>query len=178
MAVKTVLRMGHIDLWQRATEVEKPFDNALHLLVQDLIDTMIDYDGVGLAAPQIGVLKRVVVFGVEKCDRYPDVEPIPRTILINPVISTIDELMEEGWEACLSVPGMRGQVPRYKTIQYSGYDETGAKISRIVEGFHARVVQHEVDHLDGIIYPLKITNLHNFGFTQEGFPENQPTRSD
>jgi len=171
MAVKKVLRMGHKDLWACAEEVETPFGDALKPLVQDLIDTMLDYDGVGLAAPQIGVLKRVVVFGVEKCERYPDVEPIPRTVLINPVISAIGDVMEEDWEGCLSVPGMRGQVPRYKTIKYTGYNEEGHEISRIVEGFHARVVQHEVDHLDGIIYPLRITDLHNFGFSQDGFPE-------
>ena len=170
MAVKEVLKMGHKDLWACAEEVTKPFDNTLQPLVQDLIDTMLDYDGVGLAAPQIGVLKRVVVFGVDKCERYPDIEPIPRTVLINPIISAIDDVIEEDWEGCLSVPGMRGRVPRYKTIKYTGYDEAGDEISRIVEGFHARVVQHEVDHLDGIIYPLKITDLHNFGFSQDGFP--------
>jgi len=171
MAVKKVLKMGHKDLWTCAEEVEIPFGDALKPLVQDLIDTMLDYDGVGLAAPQIGVLKRVVVFGVDKCERYPDVEPIPRTVLINPVISAIGDVMEEDWEGCLSVPGMRGQVPRYKTIKYTGYNEEGHEISRTVEGFHARVVQHEVDHLDGIIYPLRITDLHNFGFSQDGFPE-------
>ncbi len=171
MAVKKVLKMGHKDLWACAVEVKNPFDDTLKLLIQDLIETMLDSDGVGLAAPQIGVLKRVVVFGVDKCERYPDVEPIPRTVLINPVISAIGDAMEEDWEGCLSVPGMRGRVSRYKTIKYTGYDETGDEISRIVEGFHARVVQHEVDHLDGIIYPLRITDLHNFGFSQDGFPE-------
>lgn len=170
MAVKQVLKMGHKDLWACAEDVEKPFDDALKLLVHDLMETMLDYDGVGLAAPQIGVLKRVVVFGVEKCERYPDVEPIPETVLINPIVSPIGDVMEEDWEGCLSVPGMRGRVPRYKTIKYTGYDEMGNEISRIVDGFHARVVQHEVDHLDGIIYPLRITDLHNFGFSQDGFP--------
>ncbi|VAW88275.1 Peptide deformylase [hydrothermal vent metagenome] len=170
MAVKEVLKMGHKGLWACAEEVTKPFGNTLQLLVQDLIDTMLDYDGVGLAAPQIGVLKRVVVFGVDKCERYPDVEPIPRTVLINPVISAIGDVTEEDWEGCLSVPGMKGRVPRYRTIKYTGYDEAGNEISRIVEGFHARVVQHEVDHLDGIIYPLRITDLHNFGFSQDSFP--------
>ena len=171
MAVKPVLKMGHKILWQRAAEVDDPCDETIKLLIQDMVDTMIACDGVGLAAPQIGVSKRIVIFGVEKSERYPDADPVPQTILINPIVLPIDDSVEEGWEGCLSVPGMRGWVPRYKTIQYSGYDEKGNEISRTVEGFHARVVQHEVDHLDGMLYPNRVVDKAKFGFEQDSFPE-------
>jgi peptide deformylase len=136
----------------------------------DMLDTMHAMDGAGLAAPQIGVSLRVVIFAVESNPRYPDVEPIPQTILINPQITPLSQEQELGWEGCLSIPGMRGLVPRYRHIHYQGYTPHGELIERAVRGFHARVVQHEVDHLDGILYPLRITDLSQFGFEQDQFP--------
>src|SRR5690606_2953588 len=124
----------------------------------------------GLAAPQIGVLLRVVIFGVAANPRYPDAEPVPQTVLINPVITPLDAEMEEGWEGCLSVPGMRGLVLRYLRLRYQGFDASGATIDRTVQGFQARVVQHECDHLDGVLYPMRIHDLRDFGFTEELFP--------
>jgi peptide deformylase len=127
-------------------------------------------NGAGLAAPQIGVGLRVVIFGVQANSRYPDAENIPDTVLINPVITPIDDQTEEDWEGCLSVPGLRGLVPRFKGIRYQGYDEKGMVIDRTVSGFHARVVQHECDHLDGILYPMRIQNMAQFGYTEVLFP--------
>ncbi len=144
---------------------------ALNMLVQDMQDTMAALDGAGLAAPQIGVSQRVVIFGVEANPRYPEVEAVPMTVLINPQIEVLDEEMENGWEGCLSVPGMRGLVSRYKRIRYRGFDPYGAPIERQATDFHARVVQHEVDHLDGILYPQRIQDLRNFGFEDALFPE-------
>lgn len=169
MAVRNVLKMGNPLLLQRSEEV-KEFDTPeLQALIRDMFDTMAAESGAGLAAPQIGVLKRVVIFGVEKNTRYPDAEEVPTTILINPVIQPVGRKMEEDWEGCLSVPGMRGLVPRFDHIRYSGYNEKGERFEREVTGFHARVVQHECDHLDGILYPRRIRDLRMFGFERELF---------
>jgi peptide deformylase len=134
-------------------------------------ETMRAYDGAGLAAPQIGVGLQVVIFGVDRNPRYPDAEPVPYTVLINPTLTLIDDEIEEGWEGCLSVPGMRGVVPRHFRLRYQGYDQYGGPIDRIVDGFHARVVQHETDHLLGILYPMRIRDFSRFGFTDVLFPE-------
>jgi peptide deformylase len=139
-------------------------------LLQDMQDTMYALDGAGIAAPQIGVLKRVVIFGSEQNPRYPDAEPVPFTVLCNPVIVPLSDAIEDGWEGCLSVPGLRGVVPRWKDVRYSGYDQFGVPFEREVTGFHARVVQHECDHLDGILYPRRIRDLTQFGFTDVLFP--------
>lgn len=170
MAVKTVLRMGDPRLLEVARPVAR-FDTAeLHALIADLDDTMRALDGAGLAAPQIGVGLQVAIFGVERNPRYPDAEPVPHTVLINPELTPLGEELEEGWEGCLSVPGMRGLVPRYARLRYRGYDQYGGPIDRSVSGFHARVVQHEYDHLEGILYPMRIRDLRNFGFNEELFP--------
>ncbi|MGC2047803.1 MAG: peptide deformylase [Gallionella sp.] len=170
MAIRTVLRMGDARLLQRADPVSDFDTPQLHALLADMHDTMQALNGAGLAAPQIGVALRVVIFGVEKNPRYPDAEEVPQTVLINPVITPLDKTIEEDWEGCLSVPGMRGLVPRHAHIRYRGRDEYGAQIDRSVSGFHARVVQHEVDHLDGILYPMRIRDMTQFGFTEELFP--------
>ena len=136
-------------------------------------ETMLAANGAGLAAPQIGELQRIVIFGIERNPRYPDAEPVPFTVLINPELTVLDDEQEEGWEGCLSVPGMRGLVPRYKRLRYRGFDQFGAPIDREVGDFHARVVQHEVDHLDGVLYPRRIRDLRNFGFNEELFPGQQ-----
>jgi len=166
--IRPVLRMGDPRLWQKSRPVED-FGDLKGLLV-DMRDTMAHLNGAGLAAPQIGVPLRVVIFGVSANPRYPDIEPVPDTVLINPVLTPLSVEMEEGWEGCLSVPGMRGWVPRYRRLMYSGLDEHGAKFERTVDGFHARVVQHEVDHLDGVLYPMRIRDLTKFGFNEELFP--------
>jgi len=166
--IRPVLRMGDPRLWQKSRPVED-FGDLKGLLV-DMRDTMAHLNGAGLAAPQIGVPLRVVIFGVTANPRYPDIEPVPDTVLINPVLTPLSVEMEEGWEGCLSVPGMRGWVPRYRRLMYSGWDEHGSKFERTVDGFHARVVQHEVDHLDGVLYPMRIRDLTKFGFNEELFP--------
>lgn len=163
MAVRSVLKMGHPVLRQVAMPVVR-FDQELASLIADMNDTMHSLNGAGLAAPQIGVSQRVVIFEVQENPRYPQVKPVPYTVLINPELIPLGDEMEEGWEGCLSVPGMRGLVPRYHRLRYRGVDQHGAAIDRTVEGFHARVVQHEVDHLDGILYPQRIEDLRNFGF--------------
>jgi peptide deformylase len=170
MAVREVLRMGHPVLRERAKPVEKLGSPELLALVQDMKDTMAAKNGAGLAAPQIGVGQRVVIFGVTSNPRYPDAEEVPFTVLVNPKIVLLTREVEEGWEGCLSVPGMRGVVPRYTRLRYSGFDEHGAPVEREAEGFHARVVQHECDHLDGILYPQRMTDLSRFGFIEELFP--------
>ena len=142
----------------------------LESLLRDMRHTMQDLNGAGLAAPQIGVGLRVVIFGVEATPRYPDAEQVPYTVLINPELTPLSDEMEEGWEGCLSVPGMRGLVPRYRQLRYTGVDAEGRPIDRTVDGFHARVVQHEVDHLDGILYPRRVRDLSQFGFTDVLFP--------
>ncbi len=170
MAIKEVLQMGDARLLERAKEVNLFNTPALHNLLKDMRDTMQALDGAGLAAPQIGVDLRVVIFGIEQNPRYPDAEAVPQTVLINPIITPLSEGVEDGWEGCLSVQGMRGLVPRYKAIRYSGFDEIGTPIDRTVSGFHARVVQHECDHLDGILYPMRIKDMRNFGFSDVLFP--------
>ena len=166
MTVRTVLKMGDPRLLQVSEPVSPAEMNEMPALLEDLWDTMAAENGAGLAAPQIGVLKRVVVFGYQENPRYPDAPPVPETVLINPVITPLDETLEDGWEGCLSVPGMRGLVPRYQHIRYQGVDAQGNEIDREVSGFHARVVQHECDHLDGILYPLRITDMSQFGFQE------------
>jgi len=156
-------------LLKSAETVEEFNTPELDALVQDMIDTMTEADGAGLAANQIGILKRVVIFGFNQNPRYPGREPIPMTILVNPEIKPVNEEMEEDWEGCLSVPGMRGLVPRYGQIVYRGYDPAGQLIEREVDGFHARVVQHECDHLDGVLYPQRIRDIRNFGYEDELF---------
>lgn len=171
MAVRKVLRMGDPLLWRVAEPVTDFHDPALRTLIDDMFDTMDAMNGAGLAAPQIGVGIRLVIFGIESSPRYPDMEPVPTTVLINPVIEPLSDALEEGWEGCLSVPGMRGLVPRYSHICYSGFDQHGGHFQREVSGFHACVVQHECDHLDGVLYPLRIKDMHNFGFQKELFGE-------
>jgi peptide deformylase len=171
MAIRNVLRMGDPRLLERSREIERFGTAELDALIRDMRDTMSALNGAGLAAPQIGVLQRVVIFGVGRNPRYPEAEEVPETVLINPDLEPLDAAqMEEDWEGCLSVPGMRGLVPRYRHLRYRGLDERGRVIERTVTGFHARVVQHEVDHLDGVLYPTRIRDLRNFGFTEELFP--------
>jgi peptide deformylase len=167
MAVRPILRLGDPLLRQTAAPVRELDTPELHELVGDMLDTMRAADGAGLAAIQIGVLKRVVIFGFEHNPRYPDAESVPFTVLVNPEITPLGTEREDGWEGCLSVPGMRGLVPRYTIIRYRGVDAHGAPIDRAVSGFHARVVQHECDHLDGILYPQRIEDLRAFGFVEE-----------
>ncbi len=163
MAVRRVLRMGEPLLRQVAAPVTR-FDAELAALLTDMDDTMRSLSGAGLAAPQIGVGLRVVIFELKDNPRYPHLAPVPYTVLVNPELTPLDTEQDEGWEGCLSVPGMRGLVPRYRRLRYRGCDAAGAPIDRAVEGFHARVVQHEVDHLDGILYPQRVRDLRNFGF--------------
>lgn len=172
MAIRPVLRMGDPRLLEPSKPVEEFDTPELHALLADMQDTMRSLDGAGLAAPQIGVGLQVVIFGIDHNPRYPDAETVPQTVLINPTLAAIDEELEEGWEGCLSVPGMRGLVPRYKNLRYRGFDQYGKAIDRTVSGFHARVVQHECDHLAGILYPMRIRDLRNFGFTRELFPDD------
>jgi peptide deformylase len=176
--IREVLRMGDPRLLQRSQEVGVFGTPELEALLQDMRDTMAHLNGAGLAAPQIGVGLRVVIFGVHANPRYPDVEEVPDTVLINPVLTPLGQEMEEGWEGCLSVPGMRGSVPRYKRLRYSGYDEKGQRFEREVSDFHARVVQHEVDHLDGILYPMRIRDLAKFGFNEALFPGQELPQED
>jgi peptide deformylase len=172
MATKEVLRMGDARLLRRAEELILFDTSELHALLADMRDTMHAMDGVGLAAPQIGVNLRVVIFEVNQNPRYPDAETVPQTVLINPVLAPLSDAMEDGWEGCLSVPGMRGLVPRYTHLRYQGRDEYGALIDRTVSGFHARVVQHECDHLDGILYPMRIRDMKDLGFSEVLFPDS------
>lgn len=168
--IREILRMGDARLLRRAREVEVFDTPELHALVADMFDTMREAGGVGLAAPQVGVDLRVVIFGFESSERYPEAPAVPLTVLVNPVLEFIGAEMEEGWEGCLSVPGLRGSVPRHLRLRYSGFDPFGARIEREVEGFHARVVQHECDHLDGLLYPMRVKDFTRFGFTDLLFP--------
>ena len=188
MAIKTVLRMGEPCLLLKAAAVEQFDTPALHALIQDLEDTMAYMNGAGIAAPQIGVSLRVVIFGQKpQADqaladqainpRYPDADVVPYTVLINPVITPISAEQEDGWEGCLSVPSMRGVVPRYTRLHYAGFDQYGQPVDRLVSGFHARVVQHECDHLNGVLYPMRIADLKDFGYTSVFFP-NQDVQDD
>jgi peptide deformylase len=180
MTVRNILKMGEPLLWEIAQRVpqEDILSLATQSLIQDLLDTMRAANGAGLAAPQIGISQQIVVFGFEKNQRYPDELPIPQTILINPVITPMEDIKESSWEGCLSVPGLRGKVPRYRKIRYHGLNQNGESIDRIVEGFHARVVQHECDHLIGKLYPMRIEDLTQFGFTEVLFPELNPSDVD
>ncbi|HEY7674638.1 MAG TPA: peptide deformylase [Burkholderiales bacterium] len=168
--IREVLRMGDPRLLEKSRAVETFNTPDLHALLKDMRDTMAHLNGAGLAAPQIAVPLRVVIFGVARNPRYPDAEEVPDTVLINPEITPIGDEIEEAWEGCLSVPGMRGVVPRFKCLRYRGFDEAGRPIDRSVEGFHARVVQHEYDHLDGILYPMRIRDMAMFGFVDVLFP--------
>jgi peptide deformylase len=171
MAIREILRMGDPRLLRRAAAVTDFGTPRLLALVDDMLDTMKAADGAGLAAPQIGVDLRVVIFGTgEPIARYPDAPPVPRTVLVNPVIEPLGPGMEEDWEGCLSVPGLRGLVPRHRALRYRGVDQFGTPIDRTVDGFHARVVQHECDHLDGVLYPMRVRDFSRFGFTDVLFP--------
>lgn len=165
--IRRILRMGDPRLLERSAEVTEFDTPQLHSLVADMFETMEKADGVGLAAPQIGEFVRMVVFGFEANSRYPDAPQVPVTVLINPVLEFLTDATEEGWEGCLSVPGLRGMVPRCTKLRYTGYDQFGQRIERVAEGFHARVVQHECDHLDGVLYPRRIRDLKQFGFSEE-----------
>ena len=169
--IREVLRMGDPRLLQRCAAVERFGTPELAALLADMRDAMANLNGAGLAAPQIGVGLRVVIFGVTVNPRYPDAEAVPDTVLINPQLAPLSEEIEEDWEGCLSVPGMRGWVPRWSRLKYAGFDQHGSRFERTAEGFHARVVQHECDHLDGILYPMRIRDLSKFGFNEALFPE-------
>jgi peptide deformylase len=171
MTVRRVLKMGDPLLYRQAEPVREFNTPALDALINDMFETMAALNGAGLAAPQIGVSQRVVIFSVESNPRYPDVEPVPATVLINPVLTPIGDATEDGWEGCLSVPGLRGLVSRYKQLRYTGVDPRGQPIDRTVSGFHARVVQHECDHLDGILYPMRLRDIRMLGFEDALFPE-------
>jgi len=172
--IREVLRMGDPRLLQPSDPVTAFDSPALVSLLQDLRDTMAAQNGAGLAAPQIGVPLQVVIFGFAENPRYPDAEPVPYTELLNPVLTPLSSEMEEGWEGCLSVPGLRGVVPRFSSLRYEGFDPAGRPIRREATGFHARVVQHEVDHLLGILYPMRMRDLRQFGFTEILFPDSPP----
>ena len=162
--------MGDPRLLEQAQPVPRLDTPDLHALVADMQDTMQALNGAGLAAPQIGIGLQVVIFGIDHNPRYPEAEAVPHTVLVNPVLTPMGDELEEAWEGCLSVPDMRGLVPRYKDVRYQGFDQFGNAIDRAVSGFHARVVQHECDHLAGILYPMRIHDLRNFGFIDELFP--------
>ena len=170
MAIRDILKMGNPDLLKVSEPVDFEKDD-LTTLIKDMKETMKANDGAGLAAPQIGVFKRLVIFGFDTNDRYPEADSVPFTVLINPIITPLSDEKENGWEGCLSVPGLRGVVPRFTHIKYEGYDAKGNKIEREAEDFHARVVQHECDHLDGILYPMKIEDYRYFGFHEEIFKD-------
>ncbi|MFW7345382.1 MAG: peptide deformylase [Pigmentiphaga sp.] len=176
--IREILKMGDERLLRVAKPVRETGTQALDALIQDMFDTMEAAGGVGLAAPQIGVDLQVVIFGFDSSERYPDAPAVPRTILINPVITPLSDEKEEGWEGCLSVPGLRGAVPRHVSIRYTGIDSAGVPIDRVADGFHARVVQHECDHLIGRLYPSRIEDFSKFGFTEVLFPGLDPNRDD
>jgi peptide deformylase len=178
MAVKPILKMGDPRLLRVAKPVERFDTPELRDLLQDMFDTMVAANGAGLAAPQIGVDLQVVVFGFNRNERYPEAPPVPMTVLINPVITPIGDEQVDGWEGCLSVPGLRGMVPRWQKIRYQGFDAKGVLIDREVDGFHARVVQHECDHLMGMLYPMRIKDFSQFGFTEVLFPGMDPRSDD
>lgn len=178
MAVRDILKMGDPRLLKVARPVQAFDTPQLHALIQDLKDTMAHAQGAGLAAPQIGVDMSVVIFGFGRSQRYPDAPPVPETVLINPVITVLSDEEEPGWEGCLSVPGLRGVVPRFAKIRYAGFDQYGQAIEREAEGFHARVVQHECDHLIGKLYPMRVRDFRQFGFTSVLFPELDAAQDD
>lgn len=174
MSVRSVLKMGDPRLYRQAQPVTEFATSALRALLQDMQDTMAALNGAGLAAPQIGEDWQVVIFGVERTLRYPDAESVPYTVLINPILTPLGDSMVEDWEGCLSIPGMRGRVLRFEYLRYQGFDQNGHPIEREVSGFHARVVQHECDHLQGILYPMRITDLRKFGYNDTLFPDQPP----
>ena len=178
MAVREILKMGDPRLLRIAQPV-RDFDTPeLQALVADMFETMAAANGAGLAAPQIGVDLQLVIFGFERNERYPDAPPVPKTVLLNPTIVPLDDAMQDGWEGCLSVPGLRGVVPRYEHIRYSGVDLQGQPIEREADGFHARVVQHECDHLIGRLYPTRMRDLTQLGYTSVLFPDLDPSSDD
>lgn len=172
--IREVLRMGDPRLLEKARPVSHFGTPELRALVADLRDTMASLNGAGLAAPQIGVGLRVVIFGVKANPRYPKAGEVPDTVLVNPLVTPLASDLEEDWEGCLSVPGLRGWVPRYRHVRYEGFDADGARIERVVSGFHARVVQHECDHLDGILYPMRVRDFSKFGYIEALFPGQEP----
>ena len=176
--IRDVLRMGDPRLLAIAAPVDNFHTEELKQLLVDMRDTMAHLNGAGLAAPQIGVGLRVVIFGVTSNPRYPDAEEVPDTVLINPELAPASDEIEEGWEGCLSVPGMRGWVPRWRHLRYAGFDEHGQRFERTVRDFHARVVQHECDHLDGILYPMRVRDLSKFGFNDALFPGQELPQED
>jgi peptide deformylase len=178
MAVREILKMGDPRLLRVAPPVVEFDTPALHALVADMFDTMAAAHGAGLAAPQIGVDLQLVIFGFDRNPRYPDADAVPRTVLLNPTITPLDDEVATGWEGCLSVPGLRGLVPRHARIRYAGVDPLGQPIERVAEGFHARVVQHECDHLIGRLYPTRMTDLTQLGFTSVLFPDLDPGDED
>jgi peptide deformylase len=171
MTVRRVLKMGDPLLYRKAEPVQQFNTPELDSLIADMFDTMAELNGAGLAAPQIGVSQRVVIFGVEANPRYPHVEPVPTTVLVNPVLTPIGTDVEDGWEGCLSVPGLRGLVSRHLNLRYTGFDQHGKPVDRTVSGFHARVVQHECDHLDGILYPMRLRDIRLLGYEEALFPD-------
>ncbi|MFN5446002.1 MAG: peptide deformylase [bacterium] len=178
MAVHDILKMGDPRLLREAERVTEFDTPQLHALIADMFETMHAANGAGLAAPQIGVNLQLVIFGVSNNARYPEAPAVPETVLLNPVITPLSDDMEDGWEGCLSVPGLRGMVPRYKRLRYQGVDQFGNVIDREVDDFHARVVQHECDHLWGILYPMRITDFTQFGYTEVLFPGLDPSSDD
>lgn len=178
MTVREILKMGDPRLLRLARPVQHFDTPELHALIADMFDTMQAANGAGLAAPQIGIDLALVIFGFRRNDRYPDAPAVPETVLINPIITPLDATEEEGWEGCLSVPGLRGIVPRHARIRYTGFDARGEPIDREAEGFHARVVQHECDHLEGKLYPMRIRDFSRFGFTSVLFPGLDPGEDD
>ena len=169
--IRDILKMGDPRLLEKARPVTQFNTPELRLLIDDMFDTMEHANGAGLAAPQIGVDLQVVIFGFDRNPRYPDAPTVPKTVLINPVLEPLSDEVEDGWEGCLSVPGLRGVVPRHTRLKYTGFDMLGNRIERVAEGFHARVVQHECDHLIGVLYPMRIKDFTRFGFTEILFPE-------
>ncbi|MBX9899533.1 MAG: peptide deformylase [Burkholderiaceae bacterium] len=176
--IHSILKMGDARLLRKAEPITQFDTPQLHELVADLFETMQYANGAGLAAPQIGVNLQLVIFGFKNNSRYPDAPTVPETVLLNPVLTPLADTIEEAWEGCLSVPGMRGLVPRWSKLRYEGFDQFGNPICREVDGFHARVVQHECDHLNGVLYPMRITDLSQFGFTEVLFPELDPADDD
>jgi peptide deformylase len=178
MTVREILKMGDPRLLRVARPVEQFDTPELRELIADMFETMAHANGAGLAAPQIGVDLQLVIFGFDRNERYPDAPAVPKTVLINPTITPIGDAEVEGWEGCLSVPGLRGVVPRWERIRYAGVDPQGRPIDREAEGFHARVVQHEVDHLIGRLYPTRMRDLTRFGYTSVLFPDMDPGADD
>ncbi len=178
MAIRPILKMGDPRLLRQAEPVTAFGSPTLLALIDDMFDTMRAANGVGLAAPQIGINLQLVIFGFQNNVRYPDAPAVPQTVLLNPMLTPMSDDKEEGWEGCLSVPGLRGVVARHSRLRYQGVDQFGKPIAREVDGFHARVVQHECDHLNGILYPMRITDFSRFGYTEVLFPDMDPNQDD